>query len=189
MDARSLDDAAARLRNLRREQRANLVLAAAALVLAVATTQVDPSLARPLFLGGATGSVLGMRALCRRWDLLEWLSAKGEAHVIAEVRALAARQATMDKRREFAAVLRRVVAEPGYLVEARVRAAAAELEELAAALIDIGLELEPAAAVACKRLVTDFTGSPLLDPVRPPEELRSRVRQIRSGFRPGIAAA
>jgi hypothetical protein len=36
--------------------------------------------------------------------------------------------------------------------------------------------------VACTRLLTDLEGSPLLNPALPPEELRSRVRRIRSGF-------
>ena len=56
------------------------------------------------------------------------------------------------------------------------------LEALAAELEDDELTLDPAPAVMCKRLLTDFVESPLFDPALPPEELRSRVRRIRAGF-------
>ncbi len=62
-------------------------------------------------------------------------------------------------------------------------AAAKELEALARDLDDRGLALDPAAAVACMRLLTGIEGSPLLDPALPPEDLRSRIYQIRSGFK------
>jgi len=41
----------------------------------------------------------------------------------------------------------------------------------------------------CKRLLTDFAESPLFNPALPPEEVRSRVRQIRAGFGVGRVAA
>ena len=77
----------------------------------------------------------------------------------------------------------------GGSLEARIRPAAAELEALASELTDGGLELDPACAVACRRLLSDLGESPLLNAARPPEELRSRVRQIRAGFRPCRPAA
>ncbi len=61
-------------------------------------------------------------------------------------------------------------------------AAADELEALARDLDDRRLVLEPAAAVACMRLLTSIDASPLFDSALPPEDLRSRVYQIRSGF-------
>ena len=60
--------------------------------------------------------------------------------------------------------------------------AAEEMEALAAELEDDELTLDPVSAVMCKRLLTDFMESPLFDPARPSEELRSRVRRIRAGF-------
>ena len=66
--------------------------------------------------------------------------------------------------------------------------AAEELEALACELEDEELALDPACAVACMRLLSDVSESPLLNPALPPELLRSRVRQIRSGFEAGRAA-
>ncbi len=62
-------------------------------------------------------------------------------------------------------------------------AAADELEALARDLDDRRLALDPASAVACMRLLTGIDGSPLFNSALPPEDLRSRVYQIRSGFK------
>ncbi|HXV35258.1 MAG TPA: hypothetical protein VD769_14725 [Gaiellaceae bacterium] len=180
MDARTIDDAGERLRELRAQEWQDLGLAAVALVLAVAATWALPSLALPLFLGGVGVGFLGLRALWRRWDLLERLSGDRTAYVIPDVRACAAREATMERRRIYAATIRGTLAEPESL-----GAVAGELEALADELEDEELALEPACAVACMRLVTDPSASPLLRPASSPEELRSSVRRIRSGFAPG----
>ena len=93
MYARAVDDAADRLRALRHEECEALGLAALALVLAVVAAEVRSRvLALPLFLGGLVVGALGMRALWRRWDLVERLSGDRDAYVIAEVRAYASRE-------------------------------------------------------------------------------------------------
>ena len=184
MYARAVDDAAARLRTLRQEEYEALGLSALALVLAVVAAELLPALALPLFLGGLAVGALGMRALWRRWDLVERLSGDRDAYVIAEVRAYAAREAVLARRQSFAALIRSRLPQPGLVSDARVVAAADELVALACELDDSTLALDPAAAVACMRLLTDLCDSPLLNPALPPEDLRSRVRQIRSGFGP-----
>ena len=63
-------------------------------------------------------------------------------------------------------------------------AVAGELDALAFELEDGDLELDPAAAVACMRLLSDVPRSPLLNRELPTEDLRSRVLRIRCGFRP-----
>ena len=63
MYARAVDEAAARLRELRHEEWEDLGLAALALGLAVVATQVRPAFAMPLFLGGLAVGALGVRAL------------------------------------------------------------------------------------------------------------------------------
>jgi hypothetical protein len=68
MYARAVDDP-------RREEWEGLGLAALALALAVAGTQVRPSLAVPLFLG----------ALWRRWDPVVRLDGENDAYVISEL--------------------------------------------------------------------------------------------------------
>jgi hypothetical protein len=189
MYARAVDEAATRLRELRREEWEDLALAALALGLAVAATHVRPALAVPLFLGGLAVAVLGLRALWRRWDLVERLSGEREAYVIPEVLDFAAREATIERRRSLAALIRARLVEPGRGFEDRVAAAANELEALASELEDTALVFDPVSAVACARLLNDLDGSPLLNPERPPLELRARVRRIRAGFRAGELAA
>jgi hypothetical protein len=189
MVARAVDEAAERLRELRHEEWEDLGLAGVAVALAVAATLARPSLAMPLFLGGIGVAALGVRALWRRWDLLDRLSGERDAYAIPEVLACATAQATIDRRRSYAALIRSRLAHPGMAGDPRRSVAGDELEALAAELEDADLALDPAAAVACARLLTDLDGSPLLNPALPPEELRSRVRRIRAGFegrdRPG----
>lgn len=184
MYARAVDEAAERLRDLRREAWHALGLAAVALGLAVAATQLLPSLALPLFLGGLAVGALGIRALWRRWDLVERLAGERDAYLIGEVREFASREATMERRQSLAALIRGRLTLPQPRFEDRIATAAEELEALASELDDGELELDPACAVACVRLLSDVVGSPLLNPEVPAAELRSRVRQIRSGFRP-----
>jgi hypothetical protein len=179
MYARAVDDAAVRLRELRAETRGQLGVGMLSLGLAVAATEVRPGLVLPLFFGGLAVGALGMRALWRRWDLVDTLAGERDAYVIPEVLAQAAREATIERRRSYASLLRVWLREP---TERHVRLAANELEALVRELDDEKLALDPADAVACKRLLSELTGSPLRNRERAPEELRSRVRQIRSGF-------
>jgi hypothetical protein len=185
--ARAVDDAATRLRELRYEVRGDFGLAALAIGIALAATQVVHELVAPLFIGGMAALMLGVRALWRRWDLVDRLADDRDAYVISEVRSFALRETTMDRRHSFAASIRDRVAEPD--LEARIAAAAEELEALAAELDDDALALDPVCAVACARLLNDVVGSPLLNPDLPAQQLRSRVCGIRSGFRPRQLAA
>lgn len=182
MYARAVDDAAANLRALRQQEWGDLGLAGLALALAVAVTQVHPELAGPLFLGGLVVGALGIRALWRRWVLVERLAGERDAHVIPEVLAYARRETTMERRQTFAALLRRELQQPGRVVDARIAAVADELDALARELEDDALALDPVSAVACMRLLSDAAESPLFNAAVPAEELRSRILQIRSGF-------
>lgn len=183
MYARAVDQADARLQELRQEERVELALAAVALAASLVSTEVLPELTAPLFIGGLVVGLLGLRTLWRRWDLLERLSGERDAHVISEVRALAVREATMERRECFAALIRIKVREAELRSDARVLVVADELEGLASELENAELTLEAAAGVACARLLSDVARSPLLNPALPAEDLRSRVRQIRSGLR------
>jgi hypothetical protein len=186
MYARAVEDFEARLVELRREEWEDLGLAASALALALVATQIRPTLALPLFLGGLGVGVLGIRAFGRRWALVERLASQRDAYVIPEVLAFAAQEATYGRRQSLAAVLRGWTA-PGSRLQAR--AFVVDLEALASDLDDESLELDPACAVACVRLLSDRSSSPLLNPSVPPDQLRSTVVQIRSGFAPRRAAA
>jgi hypothetical protein len=182
MYARAVDDAAGHLRQLRREEWEDLGLGALALVAAIAATQALPALALPLFAGGLFVGARGLRALWRRWDMVDRLATDRDAHAIPEVRAYARRETTMARRRSSAALIGSWLREPGSQCSARVSAAADELEALAAELLDDDLELDPVCAVRCRRLLTDLETSPLLNLALPPDDLRSCAIQIRDGF-------
>jgi hypothetical protein len=182
MYARAVDEASSRLSELRQEEWGDLSLAALSLGLALVATQVRPAFAMPFFLGGVVVGARGITVLWRRWDLVERLAGERDAYVIPEVLAYAAREATVDRRHTYAALIRGELQQTRLAYGDRVMFAADELEALACELEDEQLALDPASAVACMRLLSDVSQSPLLNPALPPELLRSRVRQIRSGF-------
>jgi hypothetical protein len=182
MYARAVDDAADRLRELRREEWGDFGLAAIALGLAVVGSQARPALAMPLFLAGLTVAGLGVRALWREWDLLDRLAGERHAYVIPQVLAYAAREATTERRRTFAALIRARLQHPAGAVDLRGVSVREELEALATELEDAALSLDPACAVACMRLLTDVE-SPFFAPDGI-ADLRARVRQVRAGFEP-----
>ena len=187
MYARAVDEAGLRLRRLRRDAREAAASAAVALALAVGATRALPALVAPLIAGGLTGARAPAPTTARRWDLLERLAGDGDAHIIPEVRAFAVRETTMEKREWCAYVIRRRLEEPAQAA-AVLRPTAGELEALAVDLDDALLVLDPAAAVACVRLVGDLTDLPRCAALAP-DVLRSRVVRIRAGFRAAALAA
>lgn len=182
MHARAVDHAGTCLRELREEEWHDLALAGAALGLAVGATEYAPSLALPIFIGSLALGVLGIRALWRHWDLVDRLADEPDAYVIPEVLAYALRETTMERRQRYAAIIRHHLERAYASRSPRLEAAAAELVALADELEDEALELSPACAVACSRLVSEPTQSALLDPALPHDELRSSARRIRGGF-------
>src|SRR5690349_6290415 len=106
MDARTVDDAELRLRELRREELSDLALGAAAVGAALSATQIMPGVVLPLFLGGIFVVVRGLIAAWRRWDIVDEFAGEPDAYVIEEIQAHALREATMERRRLFAASIR-----------------------------------------------------------------------------------
>jgi hypothetical protein len=182
MHARTVDEAGARLRELRLEEWYDLALGGVAVVLALGAAERAPSLALPLLAGGLALGALGIRALWRHWDLVDRLADEPDAYEIPEVLAYAARETTMERRHRHAALIRDSLTPTCTTRSAGLEAAAAELAALAVELEDEALELSPACAVACSRLCSDPTESPLLNRELPQDELRSTARRIRSGF-------
>jgi hypothetical protein len=183
MYARTVDEAAARLGELRREEWARFGLALAAMALALAAAQTHHTLTMPLFLGGLVVGALGVRTFWRRWDLVDRLSAEPDAHAIVEILDYASREATLERRRGYADLIRRRLRD-GSAYDTRLERAADELDELACELEDSRLTLDPACAVACRRLVSDPAESALFDQGVSAEELLASIRRIRFGFRP-----
>ena len=178
MNARAVEHADSRLRELRQDEWARFVLGGLALALSLVATALRPEIAGPLFIGGLALCALGVRATLAHWEIVDRLAGERDAFVIPEIRRRAVRETTMERRHALADHVRSWLREPA---PERVRAAAPELEALAAELDDDELTLDPVSAVVCVRLLTN-PGSPLLTTARAPDELRARVSQIRSGF-------
>lgn len=184
MIARAVEDADRRLHDLRREERENGVLAGVALALAIAASVVLPALALPLFVGGMFVVGRAVAASWRRWDLLDRLVGERDAYAISEVRERAEQGASMVNRRRLSRAIRSRLE---LAEDPRIVANADDLADLAEELVDPLLELDPACAAACSRLLTDDVGSPLLNSALPGEDVRSRIIQIQSGFHPRAA--
>jgi hypothetical protein len=182
-----MEESEARLRELRRAQWEGFGLSALLLAAAFSASLLHLALALPLLFGGLTGTALGIGAAYRRWDLLDRLAAQPDAYAIAEVRALASAETAPQRRHSLS--LRLILNDPGARINARVTGAAEDLEALVHDLDDDELVLDPAAAIACARFVRDPMNSPLLDASSHAEDVRSRVRQIQSGFHPRHVAA
>ena len=95
----------------------------------------------------------------------------------------------MRRRRDAAALIRYRVIDTGLGSDARLAPAAAELGALASELEDEDLVLDPVCAAACTQLLKDYAVSPLLNAALSVDDLRSKLRQIRSGFAPRTETA
>jgi hypothetical protein len=119
--------------------------------------------------------LLGIRSLWRRWDLVDRLADDRDAYVISAVRAYAARDARMDRRNANATLLRY------WATQAEFTEVVAELQQLARDLENANLDLSPACAVVCRRLLTDPTVSPLLNGGLA-DDVHEAISQIEQGF-------
>jgi hypothetical protein len=134
----------------------------------------------PLFLGGIAVGALGIRALWRRWDLVDRLAGEQDAYIIPEILAYASRNSSMAGRRSLAATIEGVAPDPAHPDATRLEEVADELDALARDLKNGDLDLDPASAVACSRLVSGA----LYDAAVPADEVLALIRHIRCGFRP-----
>ena len=180
MHARAVEDFETALVELRHDELQDVGLGGAALAASLAATALCPPLAMPLFVGGFAVGALGIRAVWRHWDLVDRLADDRDAYTIPEVRDYAAREARIERRAYYAALVRsRTRTHRSWVAEITN-----ELDELAHDLEDEALALDPVVAVACRRLLTEPTSSPLFRAVDGAEDLRSRIAQIRAGFQP-----
>jgi hypothetical protein len=177
-------DARRELHDLRVEERSDFLLAGVAMALSLAATRVAPALAIPLFLGGFVVLVLAVRAVWRRWELLERLLLDPGAYEIAEIQARAEQFANLRERRRLAWSIRALLVEPGPHRGPTVQLVADQLAELADELDDEELTLDPISAVRCRQLVNDVETSALLNPALPSDGLHVAIARIRNGFEP-----
>jgi hypothetical protein len=177
--ARALKEAQTQLVELRHDGFHQLGLGAIAFGASLAMNAIYSPLVLPLFLGGLAMWALGLRSYWRHWDLVDRLANDRDAYVISDVRAYAARDARMERRRANATVIRYWAQQSA---DPRITDVADDLEQLACDLEDAALELSPQCALACRRLLTDPTVSPLLDGA-PADDLHAWIAEIEDGFR------
>ena len=173
--AHALIEAETRLAELQRDEWQQLGLGALALGASLVMTAAYEPLVGPLFVGGMAMWLLGIRSLWRRWDLVDRLADNRDAYVISAVRAYGARDARMDRRHANAASLRL------WASRADLTDQVGELEQLARDLDDTDLDLSPACAIVCRRLLTDPSVSPLLND-RLTDNLHETIVEIERGF-------
>ena len=159
MNARQVDEAARQLGGLTAQTVESLALAVAAVGLALAASQLRPSLALPLLAGGIGVGYLGMRAFVRRAFLIEDLAVDPDALLIPAVERYAQRAASPRHRRVLAGSLRSALNGSSNDTAARFLTVRPELEELIGALEDDRLEWEPRVAVALEQWLDDRAGS------------------------------
>jgi len=177
VQARAIIEADTRLADLRRDEWQQLGLAALALGASLAMTTAYEPLVAPLFVGGMAMWLLGIRSLWRCWDLVDRLADDRDAYVISAVRAYAARDARMDRRHANAASLRY------WASQADLADVGDELDQLARDLEDADLDLSPACAIVCRRLLSDPTMSPLFNGSGA-SDLHETIVEIERGFIP-----
>jgi hypothetical protein len=186
MNARAVEHAEGRLHELKALSIGGGALALGTFSAALAATQLHPELAVPLLLGAMTVALVAMRAFVRASLLVEDVAADTDALTIPEVRRYALRISAPERRRRLAASIRSAL-DASHGDVPRVEANRDRLEELEAALLDERLALDPALAVALDGLSTrgwdTFYGSTV-----PPDELRSSLQRILTGFRPASTA-
>jgi len=180
VDARAVEQAGRQLRELRAQSVDALLLAPPAFGAALAATWYSPSLAIPLLAGACVVACRGVVAYVRRHLLVEDLALDPDAQSLDEVRRFSLEAASPKRRAELAETIHRML-DASQGKAACVEANRAQLEELAAALEDRELELEPIEAVRLNRMAAT-NWSPLYDPVATPADARDRLRHILNGF-------
>jgi hypothetical protein len=186
MHAREVEEARLDLRRRRRRTVEAAVLLVAAGVAALAVIPFAPVLALALAAGAGLEALVGAAALCGYRDRVSKLALDPAAYVLPEVERYGRCLAGQGQCARLAAWISEILTDvhvPGnmYLVD-RVLRYAHDLEALARDLTRPGVRIEPASAVACKRLLTCAVESPLYNPRLPADELAITVHRIRAGI-------
>lgn len=189
MNARDVEMAAADVQRSRHRATRCLVTGATVAAIAVAVVPVSSGFSVALGVGAAlqlTGAVLLW--LSRR-ERIERLALDPSAYTIPEVARVGARASALRERRRLAAFIDAVVNERGHPLElhlvVRAGSYAQQLDSLARELASPAARVEPAVAVACRRLLTRPVESPLYNPNLPEEDLRALLLRIRAGISSG----
>ena len=186
MNAREVEQAAAGVEGLRSGARRSLAAGGVLAVIAAAAGTFSHWFAVAL----AVGAVVELALAAVRWlrcrERVERLALEPAAYVIPEVARLGARVSALRERRRLAQCLEAIVHERGHPLELhlviRATSYAQHLEGLARELASPATRIEPAMAVACRRLITRPVESPLYNPNLPEEDLRAVLLRIQAGI-------
>jgi hypothetical protein len=184
MSAREVERLGRQLRTLQEQAIGRLALAALAFGGALTATQLRRDLAIPLFLGGLVLAMLGCRDFVRRECMLEEAAPDRDAFALPPVRRHAARLATMERRRDDAASIRRLLRNPELPLADRIEPNRQDFERLAEELERDDLSFDPACAVLLDHLLLRPDVSPLFAAGRGPVDVHSSLVQIEAGLRP-----
>lgn len=184
MSAREVESLGSRLRALQEQAIGRLALAALAFGAALAASQLRRDLAIPLFLGGLALAILGCRDFVRRECLLDAAAPDRDAFALTAVRRHAARLATMERRRDDAASIRRLLRARELAVADRIEPNREELERLASELERDDLSFDPACAVLLDHLLLRPEESALFAVGRSAADVHSALVRIEAGLRP-----
>lgn len=195
MNAREVESAAEEVESTRRRILRSLVVAGVAATAAAALAPFWRGVAIGLGVGGAAEVIRAIVLWLYRRERIERLALDPSAYAIPEVARFGARIAAVSERRRLAAWINSVVHDRGQPLElhlvGRAGKYAHQLETLARELSAPSARVEPATAVACRRLLTRPVESPLYNPNLPEEDLRALLIRIGAGItsatRPGRA--
>ena len=192
MNAREVEIAAVRLERLRHQALRWLLAGAAVLAIGIAAAPFSRSFAIAMGVGGLLELSLALVVSLRRRERIERLALEPAAYAIPAVERFGDRVCGLTERRRLAASIQSLVSERQPLdVHLVVRAGrfAQQLEALARELAAPAAHVEPAIAVACRRLVTRPVESPLYNPNLSDEDLRAVLMRIRAGISVGDVTA
>jgi hypothetical protein len=186
MNAREVEKAAADVERSLHRTRHCLLTATVVGAIAVAAAPSSPGFAVALAVGAALQLAVAVMLWLYGRERIERLALEPSAYAIPAVARLGARACALRERRRLAAFIQAVLHDRGHPLElhlvVRAGRCAQLLEALSRDLAAPAARVEPAIAVACRRLLTRPVESPLYNPNLPEEDLRALLLRIRAGI-------
>jgi hypothetical protein len=189
MNARDIDTASAQIESLQHRVRHCVIASGVVAGVAAAAVPFSSGFAIALGVGVIIQLALAGIVWLRRRERIEKLALEPAAYVIPAVARFGARIGALRVRRQLATAIHALVHERGHPLELHLVVRAArytnQLETLARELASPSARVEPATAVACRRLITRPVESPLYNPNLPEEDLRALLLRLRAGISSG----
>jgi len=165
------------------------VLAGLVAAAAGATAAVSPRVALLLGVAAVLQGSTAAYAVLRRRALISRLALEPDAYAIPEVERFGSHASAARERLRLATWINSLVQDPeqptAFTLPERVRQFGRELEALARDLVSPSVRVQPASAVAARRLLTHPVSSPLYNPDLTTEDLAAALFRIRCGIEPG----